>query len=260
MKKTAAVLIALVLGLFGSTAAFAGEGWFSDSGFSAGGDLSYYTQYVWRGFVLDRDNVLQPSYYISTPDTKYGKVTGKVWSSHDTQNQDNLKSEENDYILDYTYTLSDVSLLGNVSLSAGHTYYDFVDTDTFSREWYTGVSLPKVFLSPSLFFYRDYGNEEDGGGFGTYTVLNLAKSIPFEMKSVPSSLELSGHYGYNHKLFMTGKGGDIGMTAGLKTQLTKNLTIMPNVNYSIVLGDLGDEAYGNQKNRFYTGATAVYAF
>ncbi|MCK9594926.1 MAG: hypothetical protein PHH68_04370 [Candidatus Omnitrophica bacterium] len=254
MKKITAGFIALVLGLFCSPAAFAGEGWFTDSGFSAGGDLSYYTQYVWRGFVLDRDNVLQPGYYISTPDTKYGKLTGKVWSSHDTQNQDNLKSEENDYILDYTYTL------GDIGLSIGHTYYDFVDTDTFSREWYTGVSLPEVFLSPSLFFYRDYGSEDDGGGFGTYTVLNLAKSIPVELKGVPSSLELSGHYGYNHKLFMAGKGADIGMTVGFKTQLTKNLSVMPNINYSIPLGDLKAEEYGDQKKRFYTGVVAAYAF
>ena len=231
------------------------EGLLANSGITASADAAFYSEYVWRGFLLDGDPVFQPGFYLSGPDSKYGKLTAKFWSSHDLSNSDPRNaSEEYDYILDYTYNLSDVSF------SFGHTYYDYPVADTFSREFYAGITFPKVFLTPSLFYYRDYGNPEDGGGLGSYTAVNLAKSLPFEIKGTPASLELAGHYGYNYKLFINGKGGDIGLSAGLKLQLTKNLTGMPSINYSLPLGDLRKTSDGNQKARVYTGATFSYSF
>jgi len=231
-----------------------GEGVLSDLGISVSGDVSYYSEYIWRGMLLDGDPVIQPGWYISSPDWKAGKLTAKLWTSHDLSNSDpRTTSEEYDYILDYTYALD------SVSFSAGHTYYDFPQADAFSKEFYVGVGFPKVFLSPSAFYYRDYGSQEDGGGMGSYTLVNLAKSLPFEIKGTPASLELAGHYGYNYELFINGKGGDIGLSVGLKLQMTKNLTCMPNINYSIPTGDLKSASDGNQKERFYTGVVVAYA-
>jgi hypothetical protein len=228
------------------------EGLLSDIGFEVSGDASVYSQYIWRGFVLDRDAVIQPSIYVSTPSTKFGKLKVGVWSNQDLQNSDNLKSEEFDYIIDYTYDFD------YLSVSLGHTYYDFVETSTFSREFYVGVSLPKLFLSPSVFFYRDYGSTENGGGSGNYAVINGFYSLP--IKNTPLSLDLSGHVGFNHNQFIDGDGGDVGLKVGLTMPLTKTLSFTPNVNYSIPFGDLADEAYGNQKSRFFGGATLVYKF
>jgi hypothetical protein len=228
------------------------EGLLSDLGFEVSGDASVYSQYIWRGFVLDRDAVIQPSIYVSTPSTKFGKLKVGVWSNQDLQNSDNLKSEEFDYIIDYTYDFD------YLSVSLGHTYYDFVDTSTFSREFYIGLSLPKLFLSPSVFFYRDYGSTENGGGSGNYTVINGFYSLP--IKNTPLSLDLSGHVGFNHNQFIDGDGGDLAFKAGLTMPLTKNLSFTPNVNYSIPFGDLADQAYGNQKSRFFGGATLAYKF
>jgi hypothetical protein len=233
----------------------ASEGLLANSGITASGDVSFYSEYVWRGFLLDGDPVVQPGFYVYSPDWEYGKLTAKFWSSHDLSNSDpRTTSEEYDYILDYTYNFPDASL------SLGHTYYDYPAADTFSKEFYVGIALPKVFLTPSLFYYRDYGNPEDGGGLGSYTVFNLAKSLPFEIKGTPASLELAGHYGYNYKLFINGKGGDLGLSAGFKLQLTKNLTCMPNINYSLPMGDLKNKSDGAQKVRVYTGAVFSYSF
>jgi hypothetical protein len=231
------------------------DGLLANSGIIASGDVAFYSEYVWRGILLDGDPVVQPGFYVAGPDSKYGKLTAKFWSSHDLSNSDPRNtSEEYDYILDYTYNLADLSL------SFGHTYYDYPSADIFSKEFYSGVTFPKLFLSPSLFYYRDYGNPEDGGGLGSYTVVSLAKSLPFEIKGTPASLELAGHYGYNYELFINGKGGDIGLSAGLKLQLTKNLTCTPNINYSLPLGDLRKTSDGNQKVRVYAGAVFSYSF
>jgi hypothetical protein len=255
MIKSALAIVVLILGGLSNTALAASEGLLSDSGITASGDLAFYSEYVWRGILLDGDPVVQPGFYLAGPDSKYGKLTAKFWSSHDLSNSDpRTTSEEYDYILDYTFNLADASL------SFGHTYYDYPAADLFSKEFYTGITFPRVFLSPSLYYYRDYGAPEDGGGLGSYTVVNLAKSLPFEIKGTPASLELAGHYGYNYELFISGKGGDIGLSAGLKLQLSKNLTCLPNINYSLPLGDLKKTNDGNQEPRVYTGAVFSYSF
>ena len=255
MRKSVLLAGLAVLGALFSPAFAESEGLLADSGITASGDVAFYSEYVWRGILLDGDPVVQPGFYLSGPDSKYGKLTAKFWSSHDLSNSDpRTTSEEYDYILDYTYNLSDASL------SFGYSYYDYPAADLFSKEFYTGIAFPKVFLSPSLFYYRDYGTPEDGGGLGSYTVVNLTKSIPFEIKGSPASLELAGHYGYNYELFINGKGGDIGLSVGLKLQLTKSLTCTPNINYSLPLGDLEKTSDGNQKARVYTGAVLNYSF
>jgi len=252
MKK---LLLAIVLSLSFCSYGFSQEGILPEIGLEITGDVSIFSQYIWRGFVLDRDAVVQPSMYISNTNTKYGKVKIGVWSNQDLQNSDNLKSEEFDYIFDYTYDF------GKVALSVGHTYYDFVDTSTFSREAYIGVTLPKLLFTPSFYFYRDYGSTENGGGTGNYFLLSGAYSMPvFSIKGNQVNLDLSAHVGFNHNLFIDGDGGDIAWKAGLTMPLTKNLKFTPNINYSVPFGDLSSQDHGNQKSRFYGGGTLVYIF
>ena len=229
-------------------------GLLSDLKVEVSGGLSVFSQYIWRGFIMDRDAVLQPEVYVSTPETKFGKLKLGMWVNEDLQNSDDLNSDEFDYIIDYTYGFK------NFSLSFGHTYYDFTGTNKFSREFYAGVSFPDLFLSPSVYFYRDYGNPSSGGGLGNYTVINAAHSLPFVLKGYDFSLDLSGHVGFNHNQFIDGNGGDVALKVGLTMPLTKNLKFSPNLNYSIPFGDLASESHANQKSRFYGGGTLVYAF
>jgi hypothetical protein len=252
MKKATTVFWGFILVFLSISVYSPAEGVLSDLGFEVTGDVSVFSQYVWRGILLDRDAVVQQGFYVTSPPEKFGRLKAGVWSSHDLENRDNLRSEEFDYILDYTFDLKDISV------SFGHTYYDFPDTDAFSREFYTGVSFTKLFFSPSLFFYRDYGREEDGGGNGTYAVLNLAKSIV--IKNTPFTLDMGGHIGYNHELFIFGTGGEAGLKLGFSVPLTKNMTISPNVNYSVSFADLSDKDDGAQKNRFFGGVTSIYKF
>ena len=237
------------------------EGLLSDLGFEVSGDLNFSSIYMWRGIMLDGDPVIQPGLYIRTPESKLGRIKIGIWVSHDLENKDALRSSETDYIFDYTYNFP------KFDVSLGHIYYDFPDalpTDGapkgFSREFYCGIGFPKLLLSPSLFYYYDYGNKEDGGGQGSYTVINLSKSLPFTFKKYSMSLDLMAHAGYNNKQYYRGKGGDAAIGAGVTVPLTKSLSAKPNINYSVPWGNLSDKGNGNQKNRFYGGVYLSYLF
>ena len=210
-------------------------------------DISVSSAYVWRGFKLDGDPVIQPGIYISS----YG-VTLSAWGDFASGTGDyGLKQEEFDYAVDYTYKFD------KISLSAGYTYYDFPSSKTHSREFYigTGMDIP---LSPTLTLYHDYGKEECGGGNGNYIVLAASHSVPIGKS--PVSMNLSGHIGYNNELFIEGKGGDAALGMGLTIPLTEKLTFNPNVNYSMPFGDLEDSNDGGQDNEFYGGFTLAYSF
>jgi hypothetical protein len=267
MKKLKLVLfLGLFLSAFASCPVWAVEGGLLDgilstSGFEVSGDLAFNSLYMWRGIMLDGDAVVQPGFYVRTPESKFGRIKVGIWLNHDLQNKDTLKSSETDYMIDYTYSFP------SIALSVGHTYYDFPDalpidgsTRGFSREFYGGITFSKLLFSPAVYYYYDYGKKEDGGGEGSYTVLNLSHSIPFVMYKYGMSLDFSGHVGYNNKQYYRGQGGDAALGVGVTVPLLKNLTCKPNINYSIPWGNISDKSNGNQKNRLYGGVYMSYVF
>lgn len=244
----------LFLSFFSSFLVFSQKDSFARSGlpFGINADLSFCSQYVWRGMILDRDAVLQSGVYLIFDNLrKFGKWKLGVWSNQPLESRDDLKSEEFDYLIDYTFDFE------KISFSLGHTYYDFAETETYSREFYLGVGFPKLFLSPSVYFYRDYGNPENGGGEGSYVAINVNHSFSI-IKSV--SIDLSGSLGFNHELFINGDGGDIGLKAAVNIPLSGGFSLVPNINYSIPFADLSADEDGNQKKRVYAGITVTYIF
>lgn len=265
LVKAATMFFAAALGMVLCTGVLADEGTgkylLPDLGIEASGDLNFSSIYMWRGIMLDGDPVIQPGFYLQSPESKFGRIKVGIWASRDLQKRDALNSSETDYIFDYTYSLP------FCDLSAGHIYYDFPDYSDadgspkgFSREAYLGAALSKLLLSPSVYYYYDYGRKSDGGGEGSYTVLNLAYSIPLKLSKYSCSLDLSGHAGHNNKQYYRGKGGDAAVGVGLSVPLAKNLSCKPNINYSLPWGNLSDKNNGNQKNRFYSGIYLNYLF
>ncbi len=216
------------------------------------GSFDIYTDYVWRGFVLDRDPVIQPGFGISA----YG-FTFDFWSSWDASNNDMTKSDEIDYTVDYTFDVAD-----NMSVSLGHIYYDFPAANAYTKEFYVGLGFTETFGLPvesSITYYRDYGDGNASAGLGTYISLDLAYSTTI-VEDPEITLDLGAHFGYNRKLFIAGTGYDIGLTAGLTIPLTENLSFSPTINYSIPLSDLKAIGDGNQYRKFYTGFSFAYSF
>ena len=245
------ITLLIAAALVFTTSAFAetvDEGLLPRLDIEASGSLDVYSQYIWRGFALDTDPVLQPGFSLSG----HG-ITFSFWSSWDFDNNDSLDGDEVDYVLDYTYELEDFSV------SLGHTYYEFPGTDTFSREFYGGIALANMPLSPAFTFYYDYGDEGQGGGDGQYITLEVSHSFPLE-DALGISLDLSGRVGYNNELFIVGEGGDGLLSAGVTIPLTESLSISPSANYSIPFGDLEDSADGNQAEEFYGGFSLAYSF
>ena len=207
----------------------------------------FYSKYIWRGFRLDDDYVLQPGFSVSG----YGFEVN-VWGSFDTDQDDALGSDEVDTTVSYSHDFD------GLSLSLGHVYYDFPSAGTFSKEVFVGVGYDTV-LSPSLTWYHDYSRESQGGGHGDYVVLDLGHSLTLN-EDYGITLDLSGHVGYNHRLFIKGDGGDVAFGAGLTLPLTESLSMSPSLNYSIPYGDLEDSADGNQDDEFYWGVGISCSF
>jgi hypothetical protein len=208
-------------------------------------DFAVYSKYIWRGFKLDNDPVAQSGVYLDA----YG-FNASIWGNLDMDGRDGLDSNEVDYAIGYTYGLNDKFNLP-VSVTGGYIYYNFPSLKTNSQEFYAGLSLDTIF-SPSFTWYHDFENEQKGGGKGDYLVVEISHSMPvFDM---PVTFDVSAHAGYNNKLFIEGKGGDIGLGAGFTFTLTENCTISPNIKYSIPLGDLSKTDDGNQGKEFYGGA------
>ena len=239
------LMVCLLSITFKVTNVYAEEGILVDSPVEVSSDVAINSKYIWRGFKLDDDPVMQPGIYISA----YG-FTASIWGSFDMDNDDSLNSEEVDYCIDYTYEIE------KLSLSAGHTYYDFPAGDCASKEIYIGAGLD-VLLSPSLTWYHDYADEDSGGGDGDYVELGLSHS--FSLGDSPLSLELGGHLGYNNELFINGKGGDAALSVGLTIPLTEKASLSPSINYSVPFGDLEDANDGNQDDEFYAGVTLAFS-
>lgn len=246
------IVIGIVLILVFSINVFADEaesdGVLTDLNIKVSGSYDIYSKYLWRGFTLDTDPVVQPGFDISG----YG-FTVALWGSFDADNNDNLNSDEIDFAIDYTYDFE------YLSLCLGYTNYDFPGTGLYSKEWYIGISSSELPLSPAITFYNDYAREENGGGDGQYINIGISQSLLIR-ESPEISLDLSAGVGFNNELFIKGEGRDFLITAGLAIPLTKNATLSPSFSYAAPFGDLKDSNDGNQKNRTYGGISLAVGF
>ena len=216
-------------------------------------EVAIYSNYVWRGILLDDDPVIQPSVTIGA----YG-FSANFWSSFDLVEHDGLGSDEVDANIDYTYEHDLFSLF------AGHTWYYFPNAHADTQEFYLGggVNIPlgdEITLSPSATWIHDYGDTADGGAKGDYFIFDLAHSIPLFESSV--TLDLSGEIGYNSGFFIAGDGGYVLLGAGLTIPLYgETVTLAPNFNYSIPFADLADSSDGNQDDEIYFGSVLAFSF
>ena len=218
------------------------------------GSIDYYSMYVWRGFTLDKDPVIQPGVSISA----WG-FTYSFWSSWDVRNNDENTSDEIDHTFDYTRELNEL-----ISLSLGHTYYDFPKTGLYSREFYIGFSLSKIPgldlpIETGLTYFHDYGDESKGGGDGDYLSINASYSYNL-IKDIGMTMDFGLHWGYNHELFIAGSGSDLGLSFGFTIPLNDNISVSPSVSYTAVFGDLDDSSDGAQSDRVYGGISLAWAF
>lgn len=232
MKKITGSLICMCMIFVLSNVGYA-KGVLEDNDLSISGAMDYFSSYVWRGFTLDNDPVLQPGLNVSG----YG-ITVSFWGSFDFENNDGIPSDETDLVINYSKEI------GDFGFSIGNTWYDFPGFQVDSKELYIGISLNKVPLAPKITYFNDYGTGE-----GTY--ISIDGSYGIKVKELPVDLGL--HLGLNNELFIAGSGSDYAVSLGTSFALSSTVSCSPSISYSMPAGDLADEADGNQESKIYGG-------
>lgn len=221
---------------------------------SVSATTDYYSKYVWRGMLLDDDNVFQPGVELAIENFTIG-----FWGSWDIESEDSRSSDEVDGYIDYSF---DLGFMGDefkkIGMSLGHTWYTFPESNLNAQEYYVGFSVDTL-LSPSVTWYHDYSDEASGGARGDYVIASIGHSVPLSEK-YGISLDLGEEVGYNDKYFIAGEGGYSLSTIGLSVPLSDNVSMSASANYSVPFGDLKDNNDGNYDNEFYYGVGLAYAF
>ncbi|MDP2653566.1 MAG: TorF family putative porin [Candidatus Omnitrophota bacterium] len=216
--------------------------------FSAGGTLDYFDKYVWRGQYLDKDSVLQPGFSLSAKGLTFG-----YWGSYDMENQDALASDESDYYVSYSRGWEPFTF------TVGHTWYDFPEGNTSSKEFFLTVAWD-TFLAPTLTYTHDYedGKDLNTDKDGNYWALGVSHSIPV-VEKYGITLDLAGSVGFVDGQWLSGEGGHFTPTVGLKLPLSDSITMTPTMGYNVPFGDLSDDNIGNQDEEFFGGVKVAFA-
>ncbi|RKX34792.1 MAG: hypothetical protein DRP71_05925 [Verrucomicrobia bacterium] len=205
MKKT---LTALAL------AAALGSGSASYAAFTLSTDLTFGSEYVFRGIKL-ADNTLHPSVEAGFDNFYIG-----IWGALPTEKRSSMGYiDEWDAYAGYMFSLSD-----NLSLDIGATYYYYpIDQDFGTFEPYVGLSWDLDGWSPGLYAYYDT-DLETWTGQGS-----VGYSIP--LASVGTSLDLTGTFGY----VKPNEGDDYmyyGVSAVVPYQISKNASVSAGVHWA----------------------------
>jgi hypothetical protein len=156
---------------------------------AAGGNLTYASAYVWRGFEEHNKPVLQPSAWVSV-----GPVAVESWMSVETDGSD-LRLAEHDISLTYTYETE------RASFTAGFLNYLFSDNpgdDFEAHNELTASVTGNVLLSPTIEFFKNVSS--GGGAYASATV-----SYPYEV-APGATISAEAALGYNHKIWVAESG------------------------------------------------------
>jgi hypothetical protein len=199
---------------------------------TAGAGMDVFSEYVWRGQVLDDGIVAQPSAYIGIEN-----FTASIWGNYSFDAEDEWT--ELDYILDYTTCLDVISpKLEKVSASVGYIYYDFphLPAGDDSQELYARAAVDTL-LSPYVSVYWDFDQ-----GDGTYYEAGVSHSHPLEKLS----LNLCASVGYNDGQWDYDSSLSAALFgAGLAIPVGERVIIEPSLYYSLALdSQYDDELYG----------------
>lgn len=205
MKKTLAAL-ALAAALGAGSASFAA--------FTLSTDLTFGSEYVFRGIKL-ADNTLHPSVEASSDNFYIG-----IWGALPTEKRGSMGYiDEWDAYAGYMFSLSD-----NLSLDIGATYYYYpIDQEDSTFEPYVGLSWDLDGWSPGLYVYYDT-DLETWTGQGS-----VGYSVPFA--SAGTSLDLTGTFGY----VKPSEGDDYmyyGVSAVVPYQISKNASVSAGVHWA----------------------------
>lgn len=235
---------------------------------------AFLTKYIWRGWNLGDEPVMQDDFSLSW----YG-LTLDLWTNY-TLNNDKEKDSgryqeftEIDYTISYEFNVGEAAeffsvdvpeIVEPIGISGGYIYYTFPNVDWSdkffdSHEVFLGASYD-TFLSPSFTWYWDVGRGKgnaDGGGNGSYFEFGISHT--FDLGDSGASLTAGMTTGIINEQWTDKTGmGDMVFSLGLDVPLLNYFTVTPNLAYSVILDrDTYNDAADNE---FYGGITITFGY
>lgn len=218
-------------------------------------DQAIYDKYVWRGQQLNEEGVNQGSVDFSYDAGDMGTFGANIWYNLDLDNENNNAGN----FSEVDYTIYWEKSYGDLTLGAGHIYYDFSEVNAgATREVYLSASYD-VFLAPSVTVYYDY---EDVDGF--YVDFSIGRS--FDLGVADMTLDLGAHLGWadddQSKSYYSGDGAgfsDYSVSAAVNIPVTDSITITPSIMYYALLGDANSDG-ANEDDDFVFGVNVNFSF
>ncbi len=212
---------------------------------SGSASVDIMSNYMWRGFKLSEDFVLQPSVGIT-----YGSFGANLWTNYDT---DTNEHTETDLTLNYTFSLD------KFSFDTGYIYYALDGVDD-TQEIYISAGYD-ILLSPTLTIYYDLDE-----GDGAFIVASIGHSLEVS-KEIELSLGASASYNADSE-YSIGDYSDFHngeLSASLSIPITDAISVAPIIAYSFPLSDDAEDAleavsFDGDSSMFYGGVSLSLSF
>ena len=208
--------------------------------FAASADVSFLSQYIWRGYELSKDSlIIQPSVTVG-----YKGFSLNLWGNFDTDcyegpYEDSAKWNETDLTVAYETSF------GPVGVGVGYLYYA-MDGEDDTQEFYASVG-GDVFLAPTFTVYRDV-DEYHGWYFNLgishsfdlphEITLDLAGSVAYCISDNDSTINYDDNLNETTDRFNNFQDGLV--SVGLSIPFLKYFTATPVIAYSFPLGKAAD--------------------
>ena len=169
--------------------------------YSASGDVTLVSSYVWRGQRLTDDASLQPSMTLGMDGFAFN-----AWGSLDITKINDFNANDprrsgnglKGHFTEIDYTFSYDHSFDAVSAGVGAIIYTFPERFAATTELYGTLSFDTAFLAPNITLYIDVDESRAGGTeSGVYFLFGVGHSIPISPmdSDIFSSLDLSASVG-----------------------------------------------------------------
>ena len=222
-------------------------------GLTANMNVSFYSQYIWRGIELSKDSMV----IFPTLTLGYKGFSVNLWADLDTNFANPLPGESKNFSLQET----DVTVSYSNTLKPLKTNYTFgwifYDTDGFNgtqpvdnQELFLTLA-PELPLNPT---FSVYGELQAATAW--YFSLGLSHSFTF-YKDWSFDVGGYGSYFYSKQEYYSGL-NDANLSAGLKIPINKHMSITPKVQYSFPLSSnasnrLKSLSFNGDHDQFFYG-------
>ncbi len=225
---------------------------------SISADMTYSSQYIWRGAQITKDSVMQPSASVS-----WKGLTASLWANYELKDTNGYSNRvtEMDYTLDYTRSFR------FLSLSAGVIHYRFPNLGApHTTEIYGGASLD-IPLHPSVTLYKDY--RASRGKYLSLGVGQKFKDLWKPIEGVSVGLDLSASAGFADNQFNRANYGadrhggsgwtDMLLTLGVPVTINERWTVRAFISHAALL-DGGLRRSVNDADHTFAGVSVSWGF